>query len=246
MVDRVFIQKKNGEFVSVNGYAAWHGFDQKAYPITFFEWPQLRDGLLDVTPSTLVVGGVATVLYALRTLGVTPPCLDYPIALRPFLGRDMQPTTIGAVRVQFESDGAPPRFVKPRETQKAFTGYVVSAFRDLIPTARHPDDLPVWSCEMVEFITEWRYYLLRNEVVGVGHYRGDVFTRPDPTTVRAAVAAFRDTAPSACAIDFGVTSDGRTLLVEVNDSYSLGHLGLRSLPYANMLETRWLELVTAV
>ena len=37
MIDRVFIQKKNGEFVSVNGYAAWHGFDQKAYPITFFE-----------------------------------------------------------------------------------------------------------------------------------------------------------------------------------------------------------------
>lgn len=244
MVERVFIQKKNGEFVSVNGYAAWHGFDQKAYPITFFEWPQLHDGQLDVTPNTLVVGGVATVLHALRHLGVATPPIDYPQSLRPFLGREMLPTTMGAVRGAFEADQPPARFVKPRETQKAFTGYVVSAFRDLIPTARHPDDLPVWSCETVEFVSEWRYYVLRNEIIGVGQYRGDVFTHPDPAVVRAAVEAFRKESPAACAIDFGVTTDGRTLLVEVNDSYSLGHLGLRSVPYANMLETRWVELVS--
>ncbi len=243
MVDRVFIQKKNGEFVSVNGYSAWHGFDQKAYPITFFEWSQLRDGQLDLTPNTLVVGGVATVLHALQRLGVDTPPIDYPQPLLPFLGREMQPTTMGAVRGLFEADGSPPRFVKPRETQKAFTGYVVSAFRDLIPTARHPDDLPVWSCGLVEFVSEWRYFVLRDEVIGVGHYRGDVFTRPDPAAVRAAVGAFKGESPAACAIDFGVTADGRTLLVEVNDAYSLGHLGLRSVPYTNMLEARWEELM---
>jgi hypothetical protein len=244
MVERVFIQKKNGEFVSVNGYAAWHGFDQKAFPITFFEWPQLRDGQLDLTPNTLVVGGVATVLNALKRLGKDTPPIDYPEPLRPFLGREMQPTTMGAVRGMYESEGSPPRFVKPRQTQKAFTGYVVSAFHDLIPTARHPDDLPVWSCETVEFVSEWRYFVLRNAVIGVGHYRGDVFTRPDTETVRAAVEAFKGESPAACAIDFGVTCDGRTLLVEVNDAYSLGHLGLRSVQYVNMLEARWVELMT--
>lgn len=244
MVERVFIQKKNGEFVSVNGYAAWHGFDQKAYPITFFEWPQLRDGLLDVTPNTLVVGGVATVLHALRRLDVPTPPIDYPQSLHPFLGRDMQATTMGAVRGLFEAEGALPRFVKPRETQKAFTGYVVSAFRDLIPTARHPDDLPVWSCETVEFVSEWRYLVSRHEVIGLGHYRGDPFTFPDGKVVRTAVATYRGEAPVAYGIDFGVTADGRTLLVEVNDAYSLGHVGLRAVPYANMLESRWVELVT--
>ena len=244
MLDRVFIQKKNGEFVSVNGYAAWHGFDLKAYPITFFEWPQIRDGQLDLTPNTLVVGGVATVLHALKQLDVDTPPIDYPQPLLPFLGREMQPTTMGAVRGLFEADGSPPRFVKPRETQKAFTGCVVSAFRDLIPTAHHSDDLPVWSSGTVEFVSEWRYFILRDEVIGVGHYRGDVFTLPEPTTVRAAVEAFRGESPAACAIDFGVTRDGRTLLVEVNDAYSLGHLGLRSVPYVNMLEARWVELTT--
>lgn len=244
MVERVYIQKKNGEFVSVNGYAAWHGFDQKAYSISFFEWPQLRDGQIDLKPNTLVVGGVATVLHALHRLGVPTPPIDYPQSLDPFLGRDMQPTTMGAVRKLFEVNGSSPRFVKPRETQKAFTGYVMSAFRDLIPTARHPDELPVWSCETVEFVSEWRYYILRNEILGVGHYRGDLFSHTDPVTVRAAMEAFRSESPVACAMDFGITSDGRTLLVEVNDAYSLGHLGLRSVPYANMLEARWLELMT--
>ena len=32
-------------------------------------------------------------------------------------------------------------------------------------------------------------------------------------------------------------------MVEVNDCYSLGHIGLRPVPYANMLESRWLELM---
>ena len=28
----------------VNGWAAWYGFDRKAYPITFFEWEELQGG----------------------------------------------------------------------------------------------------------------------------------------------------------------------------------------------------------
>ena len=42
MIEHVYIQKKDGEFASVNGYGAWFGFDRKGYPITFFEWPQLK------------------------------------------------------------------------------------------------------------------------------------------------------------------------------------------------------------
>jgi ATP-grasp domain, R2K clade family 2 len=134
--------------------------------------------------------------------------------------------------------------VKPREAHKAFTGYVLSAFRDLIPTTHHPNDLTVWSSEVVEFVSEWRYFVWRHEFVGLGHYRGDAFTHPDGATIRAAVATYRDKAPVAYGIDFGVTPEGRTLLVEVNDAYSLGHVGLRAVPYANMLESRWVEMVT--
>lgn len=69
MVERVLIQKTNGEFATANGWVALSGFNQKAYPIALFECPQLRDGQVEVTPDTLVAGGVATVRHALRALG---------------------------------------------------------------------------------------------------------------------------------------------------------------------------------
>ena len=243
MIEHVLIQKKNGEFATVNGWVAWAGFDKKAYPISFFEFSQLRDGQVEVTPTTLVVGGVATVLHALRQLGAAPATIDFPNSLARYLGREVQATTLGKVRGLFAGDPPKPLFVKPREVHKAFNGSVLSAFRDLIPTAHFPDELAVWQSETVEFVSEWRYFVRRHEIIGVGHYNGDPFIHPDAATVQAAVADYRIEAPVAYGIDFGVTKDGRTLLVEVNDAYSLGHVGLRPVPYVNMLEDRWVELV---
>jgi hypothetical protein len=50
-------------------------------------------------------------------------------------------------------------------------------------------------------------------------------------------------APIACALDFGVSADGRTLLIEANDAFALGAYGLDAVVYANMLEDRWLQIV---
>ena len=32
-------------------------------------------------------------------------------------------------------------------------------------------------------------------------------------------------------------------MIEVNDAYSLGSYGLRSIPYVRMIEARWIEIV---
>lgn len=50
-------------------------------------------------------------------------------------------------------------------------------------------------------------------------------------------------APAGYAADFGVTGDGRTLLVEINDGYPLGCYGLQHNLYAQLLSARWAELV---
>lgn len=243
MVERVLVQKKDGEFPTVNSWVAWRGFDLKSYPVEFFEWPDLKAGRVPIDPHTLVAGGVGTVRHALAALGVVPPPIDLPTRLAGYLGRAVRATTFGEVRAIFAGDPPDPLFVKPRDALKAFTGHVLTAFRDLIPTAGFPDDLAVWASEVVDFVSEWRYFVLRHEIIGVGHYRGCPFTHPDASTVRRAVAEFRPDAPAAYGIDFGVTADGRTLLVEANDGYSLGHMGLRPLEYANMLEARWSELM---
>jgi hypothetical protein len=243
VINRVLIQKKNGELATVNGWTAWFGFDQKAYPISFFEWPQLRDGEVAVTPATLVVGGVGPVRHALQMLGAAPAVIDLPASLRGYLGRDVRSATLAEVRDAFTCEDPSPLFIKPRDVHKAFNGQVLTAFRDLIPTASLPGELALWASETVEFLSEWRYFIHRHEIIGVGHYRGDPFLHPDAATVRAAVADYRAEAPVAYGIDIGVTPDGRTLLVEVNDAYALGPIGLRPVPYANMLEDRWLELM---
>ena len=203
----------------------------------------MKAGEIEVTPSTLVVGGVGPVRHALGLLGAAPPTFDFPATLQPYLGRAVRESTMREMRGHFSGAEPAPLFVKPRTVQKAFTGYVMTAFRDLIPTAHHPDDLALWVSEIVEFVSEWRYFVHRGEIVGVGHYQGDPFVHPDAATVRRAVVDYRPEAPAAYGIDFGVTADGRTLLVEVNNCYSLGHIGLRPVPYASMLGSRWLELM---
>jgi hypothetical protein len=75
----------------------------------------------------------------------------------------------------------------------------------------------------------------------VRHYRGDWRLRPDPATIEKAVRNF-SSAPAGYAIDFGLTDKGETLLIEVNDGYSLGCYGLLYLDYAKLLSARWAEL----
>ena len=40
-----------------------------------------------------------------------------------------------------------------------------------------------------------------------------------------------------------VTDDGRTLLVEFNDAYSLGCYGLNDIQYAKFISARWSQLL---
>src|SRR5262249_43756186 len=125
---------------------------------------------------------------------------------------------------------------------KHFPGGVLTGAADLPRIQRLDDAFALQAADPVVFVTERRYYVYRNRVVGLAHYRGDCFIVPDGPGFRRAVAEYT-TAPVACALDFGVASDGRTLLIEVNDAFALGAYGLDSVVYADMLEARWLQMV---
>ncbi len=140
-----------------------------------------------------------------------------------------------------------PVFVKPVDQDKAFTRYVVLAFRDLIRTAKWSGTMRLWSSEPIPFVTEWRFFIRRGQVVGVGHYKGDPLRYPDVSVVRAAIDDYAEEAPVAYGIDFGIVeAGGGTYLVEVNDGFSLGCLGLGPLAYSGLLEDRLRELVGAI
>jgi hypothetical protein len=40
-------------------------------------------------------------------------------------------------------------------------------------------------------------------------------------------------------------NDGSTVVVEVNDAYALVSYGLPSIPYAQMIDARWQQMVAA-
>jgi hypothetical protein len=242
MASSVTIQKEQGEFVNANGFNAWQGFDERGYEISFFDWDAMSSGAMPVAPETIVVGSVAFVRKALARLGVESPPLDYPPCLAKYLGRKIWQTTWAEVRSQIDDPGFSV-FVKPVDQDKAFTGYVVSAFRDLIRTARWPGEMRLWASEPFPFLSEWRFFVRRGQVIGIGHYKGDPLLFPDPGVVRAAVEDFSAEAPVAYGIDFGIREDGGTFLVEVNDGFSLGCLGLGPLAYSGFLEDRWKELM---
>jgi hypothetical protein len=134
-------------------------------------------------------------------------------------------------------------FIKPREQQKRFTGFVAFDGGDLGRVEALGRATPVWYSDVVTWRSEQRVFVRNGEIVGVRTY-SDHDEPVDLGVVREAIATWRATGnmPCACAMDFGVLSDGHTALVEVNDAFSVGAYGLNADVYLDLLIARWEEL----
>jgi hypothetical protein len=246
MADRALIQvDHDGEFPNSALYAAWRGFILRGRETLRVTPQDIAD--LQARPGdrgTLLFGDTFYVRQYLGHLDVAVPHYDYPKALRSFLGRPIEETTLGNVRRAYNEPG-PPVFIKPVQ-HKIFTGHVVSQFRDLLKTTHEPSDTPVYKVGCVSFRSEWRFYIHHATVVGANHYKGDPLVFLARRIVAEAARRFHGRgAPVAYALDFGVTEDERSLLVEVNDMISLGSYGLDPSHYSYLIEERWDELVAS-
>ncbi|MBA4018075.1 MAG: hypothetical protein C0483_12955 [Pirellula sp.] len=227
---------------------AAHWFGRRGYEVVRFEFGDIDQGKLDDdlqnSPDEMVLrGGVETVRKALLRAGrPLPPNLDLPSSLQEWFGRRVWNTTLGEIRFAVESPEFEPCHIKPLNHHKLFTGTVVQAFRDLIPTASLPDDVPILAQGYLEFVSEWRVFVLRRQLLHVGRYKGNPLLFPDASVLRSALNSF-DEQPIAFGMDWGITSCGKTRLVEVNDGYSLGNYGLRGADYTAIIEARWRELM---
>lgn len=247
---RAYVQQGNqGDFNYLNLEQVAHWFWEKGYEVIRFEYPQLGEGFLDrgllsYQHETIVAGGVGTIREALERAGrPLPENLDLPMSLDTWIGRKRWSTTLGEVRDWVNQQSVLlPVHIKPLKAHKKFTGCVVEQFSDLIKTAAVDDDVEVLAQEVVHFKSEWRASVLRDRIVNVSHYIGDPLRFPDSEILQSALRAF-EPRPIACGMDWGVTEDGRTLLVEVNDGFALGNYGVRGTPYTAMIEARWREMM---
>lgn len=247
----VFVQRKDDDWLSPNQANAASGFRNLGYDVQGVTYEDMLAGKVPVTEHTIVHGGIGFVVHALSMLGLDRPRnFDMPSSLRSFVKRKIWNSVLGEIRHRISMpETYEITFIKPLEGHKAFTGHVVRAFRDLLITVKFPDDFPIMCSEVVHFASEYRFFVLNQEVrrvLGVGHYAGDPLIFPDPQVVRAALHAFTD-APVAYSLDMGVVEyddkPSETMLIETNDAFSLGCYGLNGLYYARMIEARWDEMV---
>ena len=217
-------QSKLPSEVSINKYNAQVGAYLQGEEVILY---QSFSEIKQLTSDDTVVDYITETRALLKMMGLNVPVYDYPIELKEFYGRKIYAGVLGEIVNIPDNWG---KFIKPKAGSKIFTGRVVNGTRDLIGIGLS-FDYPIWISEVVEFIAEWRCFVLDGRVLDVRPYTGDYHTQ-----------CWKD-APIAYGLDIGVTSDGRTLVVEVNDGYALGNYGLSPLKSINFHKARWKELV---
>ncbi len=239
---KVFVEKTiDGEFYNQNCFIACDGFKLRGYEVVFFNFEQLAAVQLEITKDTPVIGTIRSAKMGFKLVGCeAPPNVDIPEGLEWAAKRKCWTTTIGEVRNLKDV----PIFIKPLVQQKVFTGHTVKNFADLIKTSYLDDEFQVMAQEVIKIDSEWRFYVLEEKIVGCGSYNGNPTIFPNTEFVNKVLSGYKNI-PVACSIDIGVMNSGDSVLIEVNDGYSLGNYGVPSLIYSKMMEKRWDEIVSS-
>lgn len=185
----------------------------------------------------VIVSGIGYVKRRLIELGANMPDVDYPESLKKYLGRKIWRSTINTVN---SSPELWPVFVKP-VSNKRFIGRTICTAKDLIGCGNCYEDTDIYCSEPIDLVSEYRCFVRYGTISDVRIYKGDWRYSLDSDVVEKAVSDYSD-APKGYALDFGVTKDGRTLLIEVNATVCIGSYGLEPIDYAKLLSARWAEL----
>lgn len=238
-IEKAYLQTYKGEFATEATFVAFMGCEELQIPIKKFDYNDI--GILDIQKNTIVLGGVTAVRHALTVLGIVPPApIDIPDELKLFTQRDIQ---IGTIKNFMEQDRFP-LFVKPTKP-KLFTGMVVSSKDELSFLAAldlDAEESIIITSSVVNFMSEYRVFVIDKKIVDCRRYSGDFEITPNFDIINRTIESYT-TQPIAYAIDFGVTDTGETVLVEVNDGYSIGSYGLSHRDYLKICMLRWNQIV---
>ncbi|MEP7287940.1 MAG: ATP-grasp domain-containing protein [Chloroflexota bacterium] len=244
MINKAFIEERGNRRMEPEMQDVYEELRQRNVPVELFTQKRILRRQLSLARDTLVVGYVQTMLTTFQQLGIqAPPTNDYPSVLQPFFHRRIWESTV-ATLISSIYDGNGAVFAKPKGRKKRFTGHVF----------RYPDDLrfiegaststPLFCAEVVEWLSEYRVYVIQGSVVGIKHYEGDPAIMIDEQVATEAVRLLEQSTETtaAYALDFGVIGSGLTALIGWNDGYSLGSYELDRSVYTDLLITRWCEI----
>lgn len=220
-------------------------FDKRGY-VEGKDWRklslrQLRRSTGIVSKTDYVAGSIDFVRAGIRQLGKDLPednC--YPLSLRIQSDRFFKRpgpkiTTLG-------SNTTWPIFLKPAVKTKLFTGQVFHD-EDAFPLLRVNSNEKLWSSVVVDFVSEYRFYVVDGKINHSVQYTGPERIDLDWELVFEAVSILKDDGCLNYAVDFGITDQGKTAFIEMNDGFSLGCYGtFPGSNYSLLLQNRWKEL----
>lgn len=234
---KAYIQTdKFGEFYNVNAFIANEGFNHFGFETEkFYKVEEIEDK----NAEHIVVGGIGNIRKRLGILELerNQNEIDYPIELQKYLDRKIWKSTLETILKEQKFN----IFIKPDIETKKFPGKVFKNEFDFIGLIDEDNPTKVLCSEIIDFKTEFRCFVRYKEILDIRRYKGDWDKTIDLNVVKNAISDFTSQ-PNSYALDFGITEDKKTILVEVNDGHSLGSYGISSQNYAKFLSARWSQL----
>lgn len=174
------------------------------------------------------IGSVEFVKEIMRVRGIAVPSqISYPSSLAGYLNREVVLKTFKAAKSH--------EFIKPAKQIKAFTGAIKANIEEPVD-----DNIPVLASNPITFLAEWRAYVLDGAILGASRYDDSDDEYPlDKALLEQMVQDYAD-APVGYSLDVGLTDKNETILVEVNDGWSLGWY-----PWGDVIFQDYLKLIAA-
>lgn len=212
----------------------------KGYAYSIVTTGEVLHGRVTIDPAKdMCIGPVETLhhIWSKNNIRI-PDSNHYPEELNRFLYRGVRRIKLRDLPEDYRG------FIKPVQL-KLFDGTLINSNADLFDFRVYPSETEVYISDRVNFVTEWRYYIVDGELKACGNYLGDESVEPDIQKVKAAVDVLKNRCRNYC-LDFGVLDSGETALVEWTDGYSIGWYPEDGIDiYFNLLYNRWQEIVEA-
>lgn len=234
----IYFKKEEDNFTSLDIYIAYLGFKQTQHKLHFYS--NITE--LKIDKSNMIVSNISDTIYYLTKLGIPVPApLNIPYSLNNefYLKRNIEIKTLHEFYDTW--NGECPIFIKPYDKVKLFAGGVIRKASSKDFFKEFPDDTKILISNYIDMSSEYRCFVNRGKLVGMKHYNSDFRLFPDMKIIDKAIFEYKN-APISYSIDFAVSENNETILIEANDGWSLGCYGLDAETYSKFLIDRWIEL----
>jgi hypothetical protein len=245
MITRAYIQEYGNGKIEPEHWNVKKVLESRGISCELFTEKRVHRNQLVLDNSTLVVGDNPTIQSVLAKIGYTRKFSTYPESLRGYLKRSIRETTVAKLILEISSTDVSGIFIKPLDKSKLFTGFVVHSNNDLFKIFNYSKNTRIFVSSIVEWISEFRIFIVDSKIVGVKNYAGKPDVLVDMKVVDQAIIDLEKSQESTrgYSLDFGVLSNGETALIEWNDGYALGGYGLDGEIYTDLILARWNEII---